>query len=143
MQRASKVFLAISVVLGMMGCRDDSPIVSGQAFDGGLFLGQYTVVEPDRTPKNWPLSPEQVGILSAWLKDHQSGWGMILASPPPPAFSVVVKQANGHSSRIDFFSRENWNEVIVIHAEDPADNRMASFSAPDVKHLRQQMGEVR
>ena len=143
MRRLSKLLLATSVVLGVIGCRDESPIVSGQAFDGGLFLGQYTVVEPGRTSKNWTLSRGQIEILNTWLKEHHSGWGMILATPPPPSFSVVAKQANGKSSRIDFFSNQNWDGTIVIHAEDPADNRMASFSAADVKYLRQQLGEVR
>jgi hypothetical protein len=68
---------------------------------------------------------------------------MILATPPPPSCTVVVKQASGQMSRIDFFTGGNWNNAIVIRAEDAGENRMASFSPEDVTNLRRQLGENR
>jgi hypothetical protein len=142
MQRLAKLVFACGIFIGIVACRDESPLVSGHAFDGGFIQGG-TLVEPGRTPKNWPLSQAQVELLNTWLKEHSSGSSMVVATPPPPSFSVVVRHANGKSSQVDFFSTKNWDKAVVIYAENPANNGIASFSAADLKNLRQQLGEVR
>jgi hypothetical protein len=147
MRRVSAFFLAVAV-LGMLGCREESPIISAQAVDGGLFMGRFIFKEPGRTPKSWTLSQKQVDLLNSWFDQHQSGWGMIVVSPPPPSFTVVAKRANGKTNSIDLFAKDpwgrgdgNWDKVIVIWAENAGENRIASFSAEEVTHLHRQLGE--
>jgi hypothetical protein len=75
MKREFLILLGTIAILGTAGCRDGSPIISGQVLDTGLILGRYTMKEPGRTPKSWPLSEQQVAMLNLWLKEHRSNGG--------------------------------------------------------------------
>ena len=122
MTRWLLLIVATAVTFGLLGCRDESPIVSGQA-------------------NGSPLSEKQVEALNLWMKRHSSSWSMIFAPPPAPSFIVAIKQASGKTGRIEFFSKENWDKVVVFWSVDPADNRIGSFSISEVADLRRQLSE--
>lgn len=125
-----RLALLILVLLGLSGCHETlAPATSGGVVDGGLFLGRYTLKDPAKQPKSWPLSQDQLSRVSAWLEEHQHSFGMLLASPPPPSFSIVINRADGSRTQIDLFSiNENWQKAIVVRNSDPAKNGILHVS---------------
>jgi len=92
-----------------------APLVSGEVVNDGIFKGNFIVLEKDKIPESWSLSKGQLEKLSAWLKLHQSGWDMILASPPPPSYSVLLSHSDGSNSQINLFSlNESWSHAVHI-----------------------------
>jgi len=116
--------MTLLALLCLVACRDESPIVSAHV-------------------NGSPLSEQQLVALNQWFREHTSGWTLIVAPPPAPSFTVTVKQANGKTGHLDFFSRENWDKVVVFWSEDPGDNRMGSFSPLEVGNLRRELEDKR
>ena len=86
-------------------------------------------------PHEWVLSSEQVQVLDAWLKEHRKVWRANLATPPVPAFSILIKQSDGIRRRIAFFDQPGWSSAVM------ADGRVASLPATEIASLRQKLGE--
>ena len=125
--------LLLLLLIGLAGCFEKpSPIVSGAVVDGGLFLGQFIVNQPGHKPNSWMLTSEQLQQISIWLQKNQSGWGMNLASAPPPSFTIVLRRANGTSTQIDLFSvNESWQHVIIIKNSDNSKNGIKNVSTQE------------
>ena len=140
MRRIAQLFL---LLIGLLGCREeDSPVVSGKVVDGGLFLGRYIVERREQQPKAWTLTQEQLRQVSLWLHEHRSGWRLLVVSPPPPAFSIVLKHANGTHTQVDLFSaNENWQRAIIVSASDPSNTGIQYLSTQELNALRQLVKE--
>jgi hypothetical protein len=124
-RHARMTAIGLSILL-LCACRESSPIVSGevQAQDAG----------------SRPLSAGQVQFLNTWLKEHQSGWSrLVLATPPPTSLSVTVRRESGESGRIAFYSQEGWKASLMYWGREVRDNRQGSFTADDVKALREEL----
>jgi len=139
-----RVVLLLFLLIGLLGCHEEiSPIVSGGVVDGGLLLGQYVLKRPEQQVKSWALTQKQLDQVSLWLQEHRSGWRMILESPPPPSFSIVLKHANGTRTQIDLFSiNENWQHVIIINNTDTAKNGIKRISTQERDALLQLVREI-
>ncbi len=128
-QHSKTMAIGLSILL-LCACRQDAPIVSGevQAQDAG-----------SRT-----LSAEQVQFLNTWLKDHRSGWSrFVLATPPPTSsLSVTVRREGGESGRIAFYSQEGWKASLMYWGSEVRDNKQGSFTADDVKALREELDKA-
>jgi hypothetical protein len=137
--------LLIFAVFGLFGCREDlSPIVASTVIDDGLFLGKYTVEQKDKQPKVWQLSDDQLRQMTSWFKDNKSGWGLILASPPPPSFSILFKHEDGSWSQLDLFSfNESWKQVVIFRASNPKNNGIKSLTPQGRNALLQLVAQAR
>jgi len=110
--------------------------------DGGVFLGGKTILRKDEPTLSWPLSQGQLEELSSWLKLHHSEWQMILASPLPPSYSVVLTHSDGAHTQIDLFSyNESWQHAVYIYAYDPKGKFIfggaLSLPSQDIANLKQ------
>ena len=116
-----KIATLLLCTLSLLGCRPEfAPLVSGTVVDGGVFLGGKTILRKDEPTLSWPLSQGQLEELSSWLKLHHSEWQMILASPLPPSYSIVLTHSDGAHTQIDLFSyNESWQHAVYIYAYDP------------------------
>jgi hypothetical protein len=137
-------FLLLLLTGLLVGCQEKtSPIVSGAVLDGGIFLGQYTVERPGQQPKTWALTQKQLEQISLWLHERESGWRMILASPLPPSFSIVLKHADGSRTQMDLFSvNENWQHVIIMKNTDSGKNGIRNISTQERDSLLQLVKEM-
>lgn len=119
--RRSLYIGTLVMMLGLVGCLDESPIISAHVNGSAL-------------------SEKQVEALNAWLKEHDNSWMPIVAPPPAPSFTVAIRQASGKTGELEFFPGQNWERVIVFWSEDPANNRIGSFPPVDVANLRRELG---
>jgi hypothetical protein len=119
-----KMIVALVGGLMLFGCQPDQPEitrpVAGTVIDGGLFLGEFAGhVESGKTARSWPLSATQLEQIYYWLQRHQSDWGTVLASPPPPSYSVVLMHLDGSQTQIDLYAaNENWRHAVGIFRSD-------------------------
>jgi hypothetical protein len=91
--------------------------------DGRLFLGQFVVNRTGKGPDSWELTEPQVKQVAAWLFSHRSELSIIVASPPPPALSIVLKHLDGSRTQIDLFdTNESWRQTVVVHHSDASQN---------------------
>lgn len=69
-----KILLALLLSIGLLGCREDiPPVVSGNVFGGGLFMGQFTLNRADHRADEWELKKTQIDQLNLWLQSHRGG----------------------------------------------------------------------
>lgn len=143
--RSTRLALSIMVALSVLvGCREISPFVSGTVIDGGLFLGQFTVVEKGKKTVTWDLTREQLDQLFTWLQSYPSRWQMVLISPPAPSYSIVLRHNDGSRTELDLFSlNESWSSTIHLSMWDGKgkfiDGGLGRFSTEEIKNLKNMM----
>jgi hypothetical protein len=144
------IALALGVLLALaLGSRsifavhqEWPPLVSGVVFDGGLYLGQFTrKLENGQPAKSWPLSEVQLQKLYSWLQSHKSGWTMVVATPPPPSFSILLVHSDGTRTQLDLYSQnESWQRAIGFIRFDGDGHFLRrgqmSRTADEVSHLK-------
>lgn len=139
--------LLVLLSFAIAGCKSDvAPLASGTVVDGGLLLGQYTLAEKGKKPKSWSLSSQQLQKLTLWLKSHQDGWQMILATPPPPSYSVLLIHTDSMRSQLDLYSiNESWQRAIRWTSWDRdgkwLDSGMQQLSGKDIADLKQVLAD--
>ena len=111
----------VAAALLLTGCGDNSPVVSGEVRAAG---------------SSHSLSERQLTSLNAWLGDHRSGWGLVLATPPNSDLWVVVKRADGKSGNLFFYSQEGWKGALTYFGSDAKENEQGSFPIDQVRALR-------
>jgi hypothetical protein len=131
-----RVFI-VAAAVALFGCRHEyPPVVSGGVVDGGLFLGQFVLKRPGQPPDSWSLTESQLAQLGAWLSAHQSDWSMDLGGAPPPAFSIILKHADGGRTQIDLYDiNEAWLKSVHIRRSNPAENGTMRIDAEERKKL--------
>lgn len=135
--------------LSLVGCDSQAPTpvlpVRGMVLDGGLFLGEFTLRKDDEPSREWQLSESQLNELHAWMKAHRADLRMVVATPPPPSFSVVTFDADGNRTQIDLFSaNESWKRAVyVVVTRDRGRSDYVgqmSLAPKDVASLRHMLG---
>ena len=123
--RSTMRALILSLLL-VAGCRDNSPIISAEAYA--------------RDASARPLSARQLQLLNTWLVEHRAGWSaLVLATPPKGAFTVTVHRQSGETARIDFYSQPGWQGSLMYWANDPDDNMQGGFVVEQVSALRTEL----
>lgn len=91
-----------------------APIENGVVVDGGA-LGNMVA----KGSHSWPLSKPQLQQCAAWLKSRESGWHMVVASPPFPSYSVLLVHTDGSRTQVDMFSvNESWRKTVHVFSRD-------------------------
>jgi hypothetical protein len=131
------VLMIILLTAALLGCREDiPPIVSGNVVDGGLFMGTFVLARTGHPAKEWELTKPQIDQVNLWLQSHRDGWQTIVASPPPPSFSILLIHADKTQSRVDLFDiNNNWREAMVIHAANASNNGIRHISVQEREEL--------
>lgn len=123
-RRSIKVGLrVVAITLGLMGIAAaaipaGSP-VAGTVFGTGLMLGKFIVDGGGNHDAPRQLSKSQLADLSAWIDVHRSAFGWILASPPPPSYSVVFTDNDSRHIQLDLYSvNESWSHAVGMRIWD-------------------------
>lgn len=91
-----------------------APIEKGAVVSGGALSNMVA-----RGSRTWPLSKSQLEQCATWLKSHESGWQMVVASPPFPSYSVLLIHADGSRTQIDMFSvNESWRKTVHVFSSN-------------------------
>ena len=96
----TRAVILLGFAVAILGCASGAPIISGEA-------------QEPLVPSSRALSGQEVQDLRAWLREHRSGWMPLLSTPPPASFVLVIQQANGRVSHLEFFSEDEWRNAVV------------------------------
>lgn len=109
------LLLALCCIFSLTSCRQDmAPIENGVVVNGGA-LGNMVA----KGSRSWPLSKPQLEQCAAWLKSRESGWHMVVASPPFPSYSVLLVHTDGSRTQVDMFSvNESWRKTVHVFNSD-------------------------
>lgn len=91
-----------------------APIEMGAVVDGGALSNMVA-----KDSSTWRLSRYQLEQCGTWLKSHESGWHMVVTSPPFPSYSVLLTHTDGSRTQIDMFSvNESWRNTVHVFRSD-------------------------
>ena len=109
------LLFALCFIFLLASCRQEmAPIEKGAVVEGGALSNM--VAKGSRT---WQLSKSQLEQCARWLKSHESGWHMVVASPPFPSYSVLLIHTDGSRTQIDMFSvNESWRKTVHVFSSD-------------------------
>lgn len=136
------LLFALCCIFLLASCRQEmAPIETGTVVDGGA-LGNM-VAQGSRI---WSLSKVQLEQCATWLKSHESGWHMVVASPPLPSYSVRLIHADGSRTQIDMFSfNESWRKTVHVFSSDKNGKLifggMQQLSEPELASLKASLAQ--